>query len=78
MLKNVVDANHCMAQFAWSGGDPCTVFFDFKAAFPSLAHAFMHRALKEIGIPQRTRNYIMTLYDNNFGYVTLGVPDTTS
>ena len=71
-LKNVIEIDHSMAEFARTGNDSCVVFFDFKAAFPSLAHTFMHRALEEIGVPKRTRNYIEALYDNNFGYVTIG------
>ena len=78
MLSNVLDIEHQMACQAWMGEDPGAIFFDFKAASPSLARQFMHEALKEMGVPRRIRRYIQALYDDSYGHVTLGARNIVS
>ena len=41
------------------------VLFDFAAAFPSLAHAYMFRTLKSAGLPPFLLNFFKALYKDN-------------
>ena len=63
MLANVVDVTH-MAQLVSLGHDQGGVMlFDFRAAFPSLSHAYLHAALRALGLPTHLLNFIQNLYD---------------
>ena len=45
---------------------PALLFFDFCAAFPSVAHALIFLVLEAIGLPRGLTNYFKSLYaDNN-------------
>ena len=41
---------------------PGRSFFDFAAALPCIAHAFMTVVLEHVGIPQEVRNLVAVLY----------------
>ena len=41
------------------------IFFEFKAAFPSIAHKFLLSVLREAGVPDHLMNFFQVLYSNN-------------
>ena len=41
------------------------IFFDFKAAFPSISHDFLRDSLVAIGLPQSAISFIDILYQHN-------------
>ena len=41
------------------------MLFDFKAAFPCVAHPFLISSLEAIGLPPHAFHFIKALYDNN-------------
>ena len=48
------------------------MFFDFCAAFPSVAHAYIFIILEAIGVPAGLLNYFRALYHNNACYANFG------
>ena len=72
LLANVVDIEHAMQVGSVSDEDPAAIFFDFKAAFPSISHDFIAISLKELGLPSFLCNYINSLYYDNESWVTVG------
>ena len=72
MLSNVVDIVH-QAQIASLEHEQAAILlFDFKAAFPSLCHGYMHSTLKALGIPRHILNFIRMLYANHCCHISLG------
>ena len=45
--------------------DPAAVFYDFKAAFPSISHQFLHASLESVGLPVTLRRFVLGLYWNH-------------
>eukprot|EP00973_Karenia_brevis_P012720 1726612-Karenia_brevis.AAC.1 len=43
---------------------PAMAFFDFRAAFPSIQHAWLFFVLTHMGIPKRIVQAIQRLYTN--------------
>ena len=41
------------------------IFFDFVAAFPPLAHEFLHAVLRYVDLPGCLRNFARSLYEGN-------------
>jgi hypothetical protein len=41
------------------------VLFDFRAAFPSIAHDNLFDALRQMGLPRCALNLVASLYDQN-------------
>lgn len=62
LLCNVLDVDESMRLASLQGEDPGAVFFDFAAAFPSIAHEFMKEVLEHIGLPLPVRNLVAALY----------------
>lgn len=50
-LANVVDVEEACRVHAATAARGVAVFFDFKAAFPSLGHAFLFETLAALGVP---------------------------
>ena len=48
------------------------IFFDFAAAFPSVAHAFIFITLHALGVPRNVIRAIKQLYKNNVHILRLG------
>ena len=44
---------------------PIQVCWDFQAAFPSVAHLFVHIALMHAGLPRAWREFFKALYEDN-------------
>ena len=65
MLHNVVELDCEMRAASLRHERAAAVFFDFAAAFPSLAHDFMMAALTFLGLPHSFVNFIRNLYLGN-------------
>ena len=62
LLKNVTDIDAGMRQFAMLHDDPAAIFFDFEAAFPSLAHRYLLQALESLRLPATVCRFVRALY----------------
>lgn len=70
MLSNIVTIDHeamCISLNHHRGG---TMLFDFKAAFPSISHTYLHRVIEHLGFPRHITNAITALYNNNRCHIT--------
>ena len=47
------------------------MLFDFRAAFPSIAHAFIHGTIAHLGLPPAARNLLTAFYDDNRCEITV-------
>jgi hypothetical protein len=65
MLQNVVEVDGEMRAASLLSDSSGAVFFDFAAAFPSLAHDYMLDVLESLQIPQHIRNFIGNIYVGN-------------
>ena len=65
MLNNVIDIDYHAMTISLKCRKGVMMFFDFKAAFPSVSHAFLKRSLQCIGLPPSALSFINALYDNN-------------
>ena len=53
------------------GNIPIIAFFDYAAAFPSVAHAWLFAVLAALGVPTGLLNAISVLYRGNRGFCNL-------
>ena len=65
MLLNVIEVEDCMTRTSLNQNKGGAIFFDFRAAFPSISHEFLLETLTDIGIPDHILAYIRVLYANN-------------
>ena len=65
MLNNVIDIDYEAMTVSIKHDKGALLFFDFKAAFPSIAHNYLFDSLRAIGLPRHAINFIKSLYDNN-------------
>ena len=72
MLANVIDVDEQTMVSALEESEPAAVFFDFKAAFPSVLHEFLFSVLRRIGIPTAIMAFITCLYFDNRCSLILG------
>ena len=72
MLANVVDVEHAAQVVALSEDQGAIILLDFKAAFPSIGHDFLHRMLEAIGLPSPTRAFIRNLYRGHRCHISFG------
>ena len=63
MLNNLID-NYDAMVVSLKSEKGMLVLFDFKAAFPSVAHPFLIDSLEAIGLPPHAIHFIKALYDN--------------
>ena len=66
MLGNVIDIDYAAMTVSLTCAKGATMFFDFKAAFPSVSHDFFKPSLSFIGLPPSTLSFINSIYDHNF------------
>ena len=62
LLRNVVNVDARMREVAYLAEDPAAIFYDFEAAFPSLAHDFLHQSLLALGLPESVCRFVECLY----------------
>jgi hypothetical protein len=65
MLSNVVDVDYEAMTISLKHPYGALILFDFQAAFPSLAHDYLHEVLCHLGLPGESLNFIKALYDCN-------------
>ena len=66
MLGNVLDVDYeAMIVSLKRAKGAFVFFFGFQAAFPSIAHAYLHKVLTHPGTPAQTLQMITAMYDNN-------------
>ena len=65
MLSNVLDIDYTSMTVSLKCERGALLLFDFKAAFPSVAHKFLIESLESIGLPPAAIAFIRSLYDNN-------------
>ena len=65
MLANVLDVDEAMQHVALSCSRGAAWFFDFKAAFPSVAHKFLLKVLGAAGLPRWLLIFVERLYVRN-------------
>ena len=71
LLENVLNLDtHARAQGMRDGGCriPILAFWDYAAAFPSVAHAWLFRALASAGAPDGLLSLVRGMYNFNCGY----------
>ena len=72
LLSNVVDIDEGMMTTALCQEEGAALFFDFKAAFPSVLHSFLIEVLRHIGLPPPLMHFLAALYTNNICSLVLG------
>ena len=72
LLQNVVEMDGSMRAASLQHEHAAAVFFDFAAAFPSLAHDFMREVLLHLGLPHSFRCFVANLYMGNGCKISAG------
>jgi hypothetical protein len=65
MLHNVLELDGEMRSASLQAERPAAVFFDFAAAFPSLAHDFLQDVMEHLQLPRHFQAFIANLYFGN-------------
>lgn len=65
MIANVLDIDEMMMTTAIDADAGVAVFFDFRAAFPSVSHTFLLETLGHLGLPVHIVRFVRSLYTNN-------------
>ena len=65
MLHNVLDVDFEAMKISLKIPSGALLMFDFSAAFPSVAHDFLFKSLRALGLPEQAIRFIHALYDNN-------------
>ena len=65
MLSNIIDIDFQAMTVSLKCEKGAMFFFDFKAAFPSVAHSFLKRSLHMIGVPACALSFIDSIYSEN-------------
>ena len=65
LLSNVVSVDQEMMRCALLEDSAVAVFFDFRAAFPSVGHSFLADTLEHLGLPQWFLRFFTALYHGN-------------
>ena len=71
MLADVVEVEDAMMEESLKGERAAGVFFDFRAAFPSIAHKYLLEALRSIGLPEHVIRAVEGFYDGHEGIIRL-------
>jgi len=65
LLNNVLDINYNAMTVSLKCAKGALIFFDFKAAFPSISHGFLKDSLRHLGLPEHALAFIDGLYSDN-------------
>ena len=71
MLHNIIDVDWISMKVSLNCKSGALLLFDFKAAFPSVSHDFLQKALRYIGLPREATNLICSMYHNNVCYIRM-------
>jgi hypothetical protein len=72
LIHNVVEVDTAMRMVSLTAEAPGALFFDFAAAFPSLAHDYLHAVLAHLGLPLSFRYFVDALYAGNGCHISAG------
>ena len=72
LLTNVLDVESEMMRAALQEEDAYAVFFDFRAAFPSIDHSFMLEVLDSLAVPPWVGRMVRALYRGNRCQLVVG------
>ena len=72
MLSNVLEVDHALMRTALFHDTGVAIFFDFKAAFPSISHHFLRRVLRAVCLPQWLLRFVDALYCGNLCQIVIG------
>ena len=72
MLQNIIEVDFAMQQVSLEQEDGVAIFYDFAAAFPSVAHGFLLEVLAAIGLPPQILAFISNLYVRNVCSLIVG------
>lgn len=65
MIHNILDVDWHAMTVSLKAPKDALLLFDFKAAFPSVSHAFLLRCLHALGLPKGVMNFIGSMYSHN-------------
>ena len=71
MLHNVIEIDWSAMKVSLKHEHGAIILFDFKAAFPSVAHSFLINCLRMLGLPGCVMNFISSLYSCNKCYIRM-------
>jgi hypothetical protein len=71
MLHNLLDVDWAAMTISLKHAKGALILFDFKAAFPSVSHPFLHQCLSFLGLPSSALNFIRALYHENICNIRL-------
>ncbi len=72
MIENILDIGEEMLTGYLKDTDMAAWFFDFKAAFPSISHDYLHAAMKRMGLPGWLCRATKFLYDGTRSEISNG------
>ena len=72
LLANVIDVDEGMQMTSLQGEGGAAIFFDFKAAFPSVDQSFMFDMLCAAGVPDDMLRFVRCMYWNNYCTLVVG------
>ena len=72
MIANPVDVDEALMLAVASNNSALGLFYDFKAAFPSVEHLILLLYFKALGWPPWVCRIISCLYARNFCHISLG------
>jgi hypothetical protein len=72
MLRNILDIDLAAQKISVKTRAGAILLFDFRAAFPSMDHAFMWETLAAIGLPDNYIKALQMFYDNNKHFMKVG------
>ena len=65
LLQNVLDMEHASMEHSLFSPRAAAVYFDLKAAFPSVSQEFLLTTLRALRLPEHVLNFVRALYDQN-------------
>ena len=71
MIENILDIDASAVHASLLYERACLVLFDFKAAFPSISHAYMWKVLERIRLPAHLLRAFQGFYQGNMQWVKL-------
>ena len=71
MIANIVDIDFEAMRISLNCAEGALVLFDFRAAFPSVSHAYLRASLTHIGLPATVLSLVDALYDQNKCIISL-------
>ena len=71
MISNVLDVDEALLQYSLAGYGSMALFYDFKAAFPSVEHKLLHSYFEALRWPTWLLWFIQMLYSYNYCFISL-------